>query len=248
MKNIRLLVPALCAALFFAHCGEAFAELPHSYKEFKARYRTEARTPEGALKLHFEAIFCYLDPATRAEGSKMVRYSMYYPKPIEQSYNLATFVERLKDPKQRHIFRSYAAGTSPENSYAMDPNDFELELIGKRLDSDGYTKIEISSSGADSPRRVWMKEHDGLWYTENNTAVYVQVREPKNILDAKKNLHDADYDDPADTAPAQTAPKRAPHDADEDEVFAPARNGDQKDDGADTVDTVDDGDDGEGSW
>ena len=37
---------------------EARAALPRNYQEFKARYQQEGRTPEGAVKLYFEAVFC----------------------------------------------------------------------------------------------------------------------------------------------------------------------------------------------
>ncbi|MBO4296655.1 MAG: hypothetical protein J5863_07850, partial [Desulfovibrio sp.] len=75
---------AVFLACFVLAAGSAMA-LPQTYKEFKARYQTEARTPQGALKMHFEAIFAYLNKETRAEASKMIRYSMYLPMPLEQS-------------------------------------------------------------------------------------------------------------------------------------------------------------------
>ncbi len=181
----------------------ARADLPQTYQEYKARYQREARTPEGALKLHFEAIFCYINPATRAEASKMLRYSMYLPMPIELSRTNATFVERMKDPNYNFVFRSFAKGTSPENSYSMSPDNFALNLMRKR-NSEGFLKIYLKSSGADSPRCVWMINHDGLWYTNNNAGLYSMVREPRNILERRRHLHDADYD--ADDAPGQAQP------------------------------------------
>ncbi|MCR5563237.1 MAG: hypothetical protein K6F46_07705 [Desulfovibrio sp.] len=188
--------------------GNAWAALPKTYKEFKARYQTEARTPEGALKLHFEAIFCYINPATRDEASKMLRYSLYLPRPLEQSRTNATFVERMTDPDYNFVFRSFVKGATPENNYSMSPDSFTLNMV-RKWNSEGFLKINLRSSGADSPRCVWMLKHDGLWYTNNNAGLYSMVREPRNMLDARKNLHDADYDAGGAHAAPQDDPRSA---------------------------------------
>ena len=193
MRLKKLSAVLALSALFLLVGREGQAALPRNYQEFKARYQQEGRTPEGAVKLYFEAVFCYIDEATRAEGSKMVRYALHYDRPIEQSYNLATFVERLRDPEMHHIFRGFAEGTSPENDYRMSPDNFNL-VVTKKVQEQGYLRVFLRNSGADSPRAVWVKEFDGLWYTINNAGTYVEVRQPKAFTDRKKNAHDADYD------------------------------------------------------
>ena len=193
MRLKKLSTVLVLSALFLAVGGEAWAALPRDYQEFKARYQKEGRTPEGAVKLYFEAVFCYINEATRAEGSKMVRYALHYDRPIEQSRNLATFAERLRDPERQHIFRSFAEGTSPENDYRMSPDNFNL-VVTRKTQEQGYLRLFLRSSGADSPRPVWVKEFDGLWYTINNSSTYLEVRPPKAFIDRTKNAHDADYD------------------------------------------------------
>ena len=189
----KLSIVLALSALFLAVGGAAWAALPRDYQEFKARYQKEGKTPEGAVKLYFEAVFCYINEATRAEGSKMVRYALHYDRPIEQSRNLATFAERLRDPEMHHIFRGFAEGTSPENDYRMSPDNFNL-VVGKKVQEQGYLRVFLRNSGSDSPRVVWMKEFDGLWYMINNASTYVEVRPPKAFIDRTKNAHDADYD------------------------------------------------------
>ena len=193
MRLKKISVVLALSALFLVVGREAWAALPRDYQEFKARYQQEGRTPEGAVKLYFEAVFCYIDEATRAEGSKMLRYALHYDRPIEQSNNLVTFVERLRDPEMQHIFRSFAAGTSPENDYRMSPDNFNL-VVTRKTQEQGYLRLFLRSSGADSPRPVWVKEFDGLWYTINNSSTYLEVRPPKAFIDRTKNAHDADYD------------------------------------------------------
>ena len=51
--------------------------LPSTYADFKERCHTVAVTPEGAVKMYFDAVFCYFDPSRRTEASKMLRYIMH---------------------------------------------------------------------------------------------------------------------------------------------------------------------------
>ncbi|NLB83534.1 MAG: hypothetical protein GX791_04735 [Synergistaceae bacterium] len=192
MKKILLWALVVGAVLFGVY-GEARAKLPQNYSEFKARYQSEGRTMEGAAHLYFEAVFSYLNENTRGEASKMLRYAMYLPMPLEQSNSYKTFVERMKPSEFHYIFRSFSEGTSPETSYAMSPDNFKLKIVSTRKESD-FIQLFLRSSGADSPRSIWMQEHDGLWYTINNASTYSQVREPKAATDARRNAHDADYD------------------------------------------------------
>jgi hypothetical protein len=190
MKNIFSFI---CAALMLCLASTAFAILPQDYQEFKSRYQTEGRTAEGALKLHFEAIFSYINPQTRAEAGKMLRYSMHLPMPLEKSTHNALFISRMKDPRYNFVFRSFAKGTSPENNYRMSEDNFSLQ-IQSRFSSDGYLKLRLRSSGADNERIVWLRQYDdGLWYVENNNDLFFQVRPPQS---QRKNphAHDSDYD------------------------------------------------------
>lgn len=186
--SLSLLV--LSAALY-SHTAQA--ELPRDYQEFKARYQQQARTPEGALKLYFEAVFCYINETTRSEGAKMLRYAMHVDRPLEQARSYTTFIERMRDPDENHVFRSFAAGTSPQNGYHMSPDNFELMIVRRASETD-YLALYLHSSGADSQRGVWMKEYGGLWYTINNAGTYSQVRAPQSQIERHKNAHDADFD------------------------------------------------------
>ncbi len=173
------------------------AALPKTYKEFKERYQTEGTTPEGAVKLYFEGVFAYMNAETRKEGAKMLRYALHSDRPIERSTHYATFVERMKDPDYNYAFRSFARGSSPENNYAMNPDHFRIMYAGKfTRDPGGYLKVPLRSSGADSPRIIWVKEYeDGLWYVINNAATYVQVQIPKVEAIRRSHAHDSDYDE-----------------------------------------------------
>lgn len=188
-RFIFLLTAGLC---IFAG-SNAWAKLPQNYQEFKARYQTEGQNIEGAFKLHLEAIFCYINKNTRKEASKMLRYSMHLQEPLESSRNQSTFVKRMIDPEYNYVFRSYCAGTSPQNNYQMSPDNFSVNFAGCKQEPD-FVRLFVQSSGADSKTHIWMKNYDGLWYTTNNSSLYVMIREPQEETDKRRNRHDADYD------------------------------------------------------
>ena len=72
--------------------------LPSTYADFKERCHTVAVTPEGAVKMYFDAVFCYLDPNRRTEASKMLRYIMNADANWEGNQRHVTFIRRLKEP------------------------------------------------------------------------------------------------------------------------------------------------------
>lgn len=182
--------------------------LPSTYADFKERCRTSAVTPEGAVKMYFDAVFCYLDPALRAEASKMLRYIMHTDANWEGNQRHVTFLRRLKDPSLHYIFRSFAAGTSPDNGYRMSPDAYRLVFTRKDRQQD-YTRVFLRSSGADSDRRVWVKQYpDGFWYVINNADTYAKVRAP--AVSGESNSHDADFDVAAPVPQAQPAEASAP--------------------------------------
>ena len=195
---MKKMLAGLLFALMIA--GTGYAELPRTYREFKARYQNEATTVEGAVKLYFEGVFVYMNPETRKEGAKMLRYALHSDRPIERSTHYATFVERMKDPDYNYAFGSFARGSRPENNYRMNPDNFDIMFAGKfTRDPGGYLRVPLRSSGADSARVVWVKEFDdGLWYVINNAATYVQVQIPQSEAIRRSHAHDSDYDEEDD--------------------------------------------------
>lgn len=165
---------------------------PVDFKAFKARYQTVGTSPAGAVRMYFDALYSYIDPARKSEGAKMLRYSMHEGQNWERSPALATFVSRLRDSSCHYIFRSFADGTSPENSYAMSPDNYRLMFASARQETD-YIYVAIRSSGADSPRPLHVQQfEDGLWYVINNHGTYSDVRKPANQI--RRGGHDADLD------------------------------------------------------
>ncbi len=200
MKNT---VKALLTTLVFSviTCSVVEAKLPASWPEFKQEYQIAAKTPQGAAKMLFKGIFCWTkavqtkNAQLKKDAGKMIRYAVYSDVPIESSGYYSVFRERLNDPDYYYIFRSFAAGTSVENSYQMDPENFELNIEKIRKSRDNYYYVDLISSGADSIRYVMAeKKPDGLWYITSPHNVYVMVRQPKSHVEKHMHDHDPDYD------------------------------------------------------
>lgn len=122
----------------------------------------------------------------------MLRYIMHADANWEGNQRHVIFIRRLKEPSYHYIFRSFASGTSPENGYSMSPDDYRL-VFSKKDQQQDYIRVFLRSSGADSDRRVWVKQYpDGFWYVINNSDTYAKVRDP--AVSALNNSHDADFD------------------------------------------------------
>ena len=131
-----------------------------------------------------------------------VELSQAAPNSEESANRLTRLVRGLSALQGLLRGESFAAGATPENSYSMSPDDFQLNFVSTREESD-FTHLFLRSSGADSPRGIWMQQYDGLWYTVNNASTYAQVREPKAAIDARRNAHDADFDLPKEPEPVE---------------------------------------------
>jgi hypothetical protein len=178
-KNAWLLVPMMLA-VGFVSAEEGQAENP-----LIAAQAERGVTPEGALTLWFDAVYLYMDEDTRDQGREALTY-LTIPFKDEPGWEKLTsnriFVSRMQDPAYAHIFRSYAVGTNPENAYSMDPQDYELDIVESSEDTHGRGwRVLIRSSGADSPRPVYMKKSTttGLWYVSEFGNVYVGIRAPQ---------------------------------------------------------------------
>ncbi len=159
-------------------------KLAKNIDEMKALHQKIGMEPQGATKCFLDAVFVYMNPLTRNEGRKMLQY-LAIPLMENQEWDKHTerlFVERMVNESYHHIWRSYAKGTSPENGYAMDPNNWVLNFERThRFENDPRgLQVYLRSSGADNPRVVYVKQStaSGLWYMNIWPSLYVGIRPP----------------------------------------------------------------------
>lgn len=153
---------------------------------WKARHEACGADPVATLKLWFEAVFLYQQSSQRELGRQLLQYLTIPFKPDpgwDRKPSNGTFVERLKNARHQHIFRSYAQGSRPENGYQLDPTDWQLavERSGEDPHGRGWT-VALRSSGADSARPVYLKQSSktGLYFVDKHANVYVGIRPPQD--------------------------------------------------------------------
>ena len=157
--------------------------LPANLDELRALHQQIGGEPQGAVKCFLDACFVYMNPETRDAGREMIGY-MAMPLWGEATWdrlpNQRLFADRLTDASHHHIWRSYAVGTSPENGYEMDPNNWELafERTHQREADARGLQVYLRSSGADLPRVVYVKSNPetGLWHLNIWSTLFSGIR------------------------------------------------------------------------
>lgn len=143
------------------------------------RHAELGKTPEGAL-LHW--IERAIEASSGASDDLVALGDLTIPLRGVDTWwkrqSNGTFVERLTG--KPHIFRSYAAGATPANQYAL-PSPLTLAIESSARDPDGRGwRVRLRSGGADNARPVYLKqsEQSGLWYVNDWSNLYVDIRPP----------------------------------------------------------------------
>ena len=127
-------------------------KLPKSVLELKSEAE-KMHSPEGTAILTIAALCLY--PANRDEALAMLDY-LRGPRPLsiaEKQFIRDRFMD--KD----YVPRSYFAGSSPENKYTpTEPYTITFETNPYSYDDEGYVKLWVRSSGADSPRDIVLRK------------------------------------------------------------------------------------------
>ncbi|MCA9519202.1 MAG: hypothetical protein KC635_29910, partial [Myxococcales bacterium] len=150
----------------------------------RALYATEAKTPEGAMKVWLTAALMTASPNLdehrrgRALLGELTLQLQGDPTPWWERNSQTTFADRLNH--NAYIFRSYAEGATPDNGYAMDGDAWTLAVDSSREDDfDRGWRLAVVSGGADSPRPVYLKQVGELWYVNEFANVYLDIRPAK---------------------------------------------------------------------
>jgi|GEM_PF-439246 len=149
-----------------------FAALPKTREELEALPEAVLETPFQTAALTVAALCHYGE--NPEETLDMIRF-LKGPNPLSV-YETQFLRDRLggKD----YVPRSFFAGTSPDNSYTPDvPYVITVEEDPYSYAQDGYAKLLIRSSGADSARPVKLVKKDGKWYLWENMLLS-DIRKP----------------------------------------------------------------------
>lgn len=175
---MRRLIPTMMLAVLVTTVSHA--ALPKTLEEFQQRIQAQCTDPKATAKLFFEAVYVYIG-GNKPLGEQLITEII---KDKNWKWTMSYFVQGMAN--QPYIYYSYAKGTSPENLYKMDPNNFELVFEGA-VNNKPYADVEegqvvklfLRSSGADLPRPMFFERNKaGLYKVREFSSVCVGVRPP----------------------------------------------------------------------
>ena len=138
-----------------------FAALPESLAEMQVLPEASLDSPFKTAALTVCALCAYA--ADRNVGTEMLNF-LRGPRPLN-GFDISFLNDRFRGGKT-YIPFSYFAGSSPDNGYTPT-QPFCVSVISDHTSDaeDGYAKLFIPCSGADSPRPVKLRMRgDGKWF------------------------------------------------------------------------------------
>lgn len=80
-----------------------------------------------------------------------------------------------------YIPRSYFEGSSVKNDYTPNvPYKITVSEYAYTYQSEGYAKVQVQSSGADSPRPIELRRKGNQWFLWRNLALS-DIRTPASV-------------------------------------------------------------------
>ena len=153
-----------------------FARLPESLDEFRALPEAKLDNPFATAALTVVALCVYA--ADKNIGIEILNF-LKGPRPLS-NFDISFIDDRLRDGKTYVPF-SYFKGATPENEYTpSQPFTVAVESNPYSDANEGYKKLIIKSSGADTPREVQLRmKGDGQWLLWEQFLL-PDIRKPKS--------------------------------------------------------------------
>ena len=152
-----------------------FSALPESLDEMKALPEASLDSPFKTAALTVCAFCAYA--AAPETGKEMINFL----KGPEQLSNYDDQFIRERFRGKEYVPFSYFAGAAPENDYMPSkPFTLEFETNPYSYTNEGYVKLFVKSSGADSPRPIELRQKGEQWFLWNYVGLLPDIRKPKS--------------------------------------------------------------------
>ncbi|MBQ6430772.1 MAG: hypothetical protein IJJ99_02690 [Oscillospiraceae bacterium] len=140
-----------------------FSAIPENVAQLQAIPEAALTSPFQTAALTALALCRYeTDPAAAVD---LLNY-LKGPQPLSP-FEVQFLRDRLSG--KGYVARSYFAGTSPANNYAPTLPYAVTVFDGPySYQQDGYAKLMLRSSGADSPREVMLRRKGAQWFLWEN--------------------------------------------------------------------------------
>ncbi len=154
-----------------------FQNLPKTVEELLEIPEASLDTPFKAAAMTVLALCRYTENVE--DGIKMLDF-LNGPKEIS-NYDKQFLRDRLAG--KEYLPYSYFKGTSPENNYtATAPYTVIISDNQYSYQDDGYAKLYINCTGADSPRPIVLRKKDNQWFMWEQFLL-VGIRVPAKLSD-----------------------------------------------------------------
>lgn len=140
-----------------------FSVIPENAAQLRALPEAALTSPFQTAALTVLALCRYeTDPAAAIELLNLLKGPQPL-SPFEQQF----LRDRLRG--KGYVARSYFAGTSPANNYTPTlPYTVTVFDGPYSYQQDGYAKLMLRSSGADSPREITLRRKGAQWFLWEN--------------------------------------------------------------------------------
>ena len=152
-----------------------FNKLPTSVEELMS-------LPEAALSTPFMTAALTVAVLANYENDKQATFAMldvlHGPSPLTPSTK-QFLLDRLGG--KMYVVRSYFGGTSPANDYTpAEPFTVTVKDNPYSYDNEGYVKLFMHSSGADSDREIVLRRKGEQWMLWDEKFLLGDIRIPKS--------------------------------------------------------------------
>lgn len=152
-----------------------FESLPHNIEAFTRLSAYDLSKEYNTAALFIVALSQYDKNQTAA--IEMIDL-LKGPKPLDD-YDM-NFLKRRMEDKKEYLANSYFSGSSPSNNYTPEkPYSVKVSYNNYSYAQEGYVKVFIASSGADSPRPITLRKKGNKWYLWEYSSILLGIKKPK---------------------------------------------------------------------
>jgi hypothetical protein len=164
-------------------------KMPSTLEEFIAMRDKVATTPDGGAATWVVAAILYgRDPALGLQALTVATDKQWLQEDASGKGYKGWVLDNAEQQRMKerlggkdHVARSYVAGTSPANAYALPAGAMKVRVKeqGNSKADDTSMKLFVYSTGTDSPRPILLKKNDkGLWKAHEWSSLQVGCRPP----------------------------------------------------------------------
>lgn len=190
-----ILLAAAAAGVVFADGNKTITvsveRIPSTIEEFVELRNDLAVTPEGGAAVFVVAMNMYVDDPELGIKAFTIALDRSQLQAAEDGYKgfrpgfryMNLIRSELK--QKPYIAPSYFAGTAPDSAYRLPPPPYAIEINTNPHSNIGpdEKKYFIRSTGADSPRPIYLKKNNrGIWKVTNESLI-LGVRPPEQVID-----------------------------------------------------------------